>query len=58
MSMEPRVTELHCIMPMVNIGSVMTHGILSHERAAKLPHRSVAMQPVQERRDLSRCRAA
>lgn len=51
MSMEPRVTELHCIMPMVNIGSVMTHGILSHERAAKLPHRSVAMQPVQERRD-------
>ena len=49
--MEPRVTELHCIMPMVNIGSVMTYGILSYERAAKLSHRSVAMQPVQDRRD-------
>ncbi len=23
--MDPRVTELHCIMPMANIGSVMTH---------------------------------
>lgn len=49
--MDPRVTELHCIMPMANIGSVMMHGILSHELAAKLPHRSVALQPVQERRD-------
>lgn len=49
--MDPRVTELHCIMPMANIGSVMTHGILSYERAAKLPHHSVAMQPVQDRRD-------
>ena len=49
--MDPRVTELHCIMPMTNIGTVMTHGILSHERAAKLAHRSVALQPVQDRRD-------
>ena len=49
--MDPRVTELHCIMPIDNINSVMTHGILSHERAAKLPHRSVALQPVQDRRD-------
>jgi hypothetical protein len=30
---------------------VLQHGILSYERAARLPHRSVAMQPVQERRD-------
>jgi hypothetical protein len=46
-----RVTELHCIMPMANILSVMDHGILSYERAAKLPHRSVAMQPIQDKRD-------
>lgn len=38
-------------MPIANIESVMTHGILSHERAAKLEHRSVALQPVQDRRD-------
>lgn len=49
--MDPRVTELHCIMPMENIGSIMQHGILSYERAAALKHASVAMQPVQDRRD-------
>jgi len=48
---DPRVTEFHCIMPIANVGSVMTHGILSYERAAQLPHHSVAMQPVQDRRD-------
>lgn len=49
--MDPRVTELHCIMPMANIGSVITHGILSYERAARLVHHSVALQPVQDKRD-------
>jgi len=49
--LDPRVTELHCIMPIPNLGSVMAHGILSHERAAKLPHHSVALQPVQDKRD-------
>lgn len=49
--MDPRVTELHCIMPIANIASVLTHGILSYERAAGLAHDSVAMQPVQDRRD-------
>jgi len=49
--MDPRVTELHCIMPIANIGSVIARGILSYERAAKLAHHSVAMQPVQDRRD-------
>jgi len=48
---DPRVTELHCIMPIANLVSVMKHGILSHERVAKLPHHSVALQPVQDRRD-------
>lgn len=49
--MDPRVTEFHCIMPLSNIPSVMAHGILSYERASKLEHHSVAMQPVQDRRD-------
>lgn len=38
-------------MPLDNIPSVLGHGILSYEEAAKLKHRSVAMQPVQDRRD-------
>ena len=49
--MDQRVIELHCIMPLDNIPSVLEHGILSYERAAKLKHHSVAMQPVQDRRD-------
>jgi hypothetical protein len=48
---DPRVTELHCIMPMANVESVMERGILSYERAAKLQHHSVALQPVQDKRD-------
>ena len=49
--MDPRVTEFHCITPLENIPSVLERGILSHERAARLAHRSVAMDEVQERRD-------
>lgn len=49
--MDPRVTEIHCIMPMANITSVMEHGILSYERAAKIQHQSVALQPIQDKRD-------
>src|SRR5213083_1185939 len=52
--MDPRVIEFQCIMPLENIPSVLKHGILSNERVAKLSHRSVAMQEVQERRDLKR----
>jgi hypothetical protein len=52
--MDERVTELHCIMPISNLGSVLAHGILSYERAAQLDHASVAMQPVQDRRDQKR----
>jgi hypothetical protein len=48
---DPRVTELHCIMPLGNVVSVMAHGILSYERASKLSHHSVAMQPIQDKRD-------
>jgi hypothetical protein len=50
-SMDARVTEFHCIMPLENIPSVMEFGILSYERAAKLKHHSVAMHEVQDKRD-------
>ena len=52
--MDARVTELHCIMPIANLPSVVAHGILSYEGAARLQHMSVAMQPVQDRRDQKR----
>lgn len=38
-------------MPMGNIPSVVTNGILSYESSAKLAHASVAMAEVQQRRD-------
>jgi hypothetical protein len=50
--MSPRVKEFQCIMPLENIASVLKLGILSNERAAKLRHRSVAMEEVQEKREL------
>lgn len=49
--MPERVTELHSIMPITNIPSVLEYGILSHEEARKLPHRDVSMQEIQDRRD-------
>jgi hypothetical protein len=39
-------------MPLENIPSVLTLGILSNERAERISHRSVAMQEVQDRRDV------
>lgn len=50
--MDPRVTELHCIMPIGNVPSVLQHGLLSHEEAAKLKHHTVAMQAIQDLRDV------
>lgn len=41
-------------MPIANLASVLAHGILSYERTARLQHASVAMQPVQDRRDQRR----
>jgi hypothetical protein len=38
-------------MPIANIGSVVERGILSYEGAAKLKHHSVALQPVQDKRN-------
>lgn len=48
--MPHRVTELHSIMPIANIASVMTHGILSHQGAARLEHADVSLADVQDRR--------
>ena len=36
------VREFHFITPISNLGSILMHGILSHERVAELKHLSVA----------------
>lgn len=47
-----RITEFHNIMPISNIGSVLQHGLLSHQQATGLFHSDVSMTEVQDRRDL------
>jgi hypothetical protein len=42
--------ELHYITPIENVPSILKHGILSHQRAEGLKHRSVAMPEIQDRR--------
>ena len=42
--------ELHYIAPITNVPSILRRGILSHKRAARIGHESVAMQEIQERR--------
>lgn len=44
------ITELHYITPIANLASIMKLGILSHKRAAKVQHVSVAMEEIQEKR--------
>lgn len=44
------VTELHYMTPIDNLASIVEHGLLSHAHAAAVPHRSVAMVEVQDRR--------
>ncbi len=48
--MEHKIKELYSIMPIQNIPSIMTHGILSHKLATQLSHTDISMQEVQERR--------
>lgn len=48
--MPQRVKELHSIMPIDNLGSVRTLGILCHDEAIKLPHADVSMQEIQDKR--------
>lgn len=45
------LSEFQNITPLVNIPSILQHGILSHAQASKLPHHSVALQEVQDERD-------
>ncbi len=42
--------ELHYISPIVNITSILTHGILSHNKAKEMEHESCASQDIQDRR--------
>ena len=44
------ITELHYITPIENVPSILEYGILSNRKAARLPHTSVAMEEVQDRR--------
>ena len=44
------VKELYFITPIVNVPSIMEYGILSYNLSIKLPHCSVAMQEMQEKR--------
>lgn len=48
------LTELHYITAISNVPSILQHGLLSHERAAHVPHRSVAMDAIQARRSLKK----
>src|ERR1035438_6980712 len=41
------VKELHFITSIENLDSIVTRGILCHNRAARLTHTSVASEPVQ-----------
>ena len=42
------VTELHYITPIENLDSILRRGILSHNRAGRLGHHSVALESVQD----------
>jgi len=44
------LTELHYITPIANLPSILRLGILSHNRAKRIEHQSVAMNEIQDRR--------
>ena len=44
------IPELHYITPIANLSSIMQLGILSNKRVEKIPHVSIAMEEVQDRR--------
>lgn len=44
------VKELYFITPIANVVSIVQYGILSHNLSMKLPHSSVAMREIQDRR--------
>lgn len=44
------IRELHYIAPIETVPLILEHGILSHRRAERVPHTSIAMEEIQERR--------
>ena len=46
-----QIGELFLIAPVANVPSMLRYGILSNQRAARLTHRSVALQVIQQRRE-------
>jgi|SRR5271166_453361 len=42
-----QVPEFHFIAPIANVGSILQHGIVSHNRAARLAHLDISMQDIQ-----------
>lgn len=42
--------ELHYITPIANMESILKHGIVSHQKAERILHQSVAMNEIQEKR--------
>src|SRR5579859_4739488 len=44
------VRELHFITSIANLDSILRRGILSHDRAARIPHDSCADEGIQDRR--------
>jgi len=49
--MPHRIKEFHNIMPIQNIPSVISSGILSYERAADVSHGDCSMAEIQDKRD-------
>jgi ssDNA thymidine ADP-ribosyltransferase DarT-like protein len=49
-----QLRELHYITAVENVPSMLQLGLLSHDRAKRVPHRSVAMESIQERRLMKR----
>jgi len=44
------IVELHFITPIASLSSILEHGILSNRRAARFPHKDLAMKEIQARR--------
>jgi hypothetical protein len=42
--------ELGYIVPIASVPSILKHGILSHRRAERVEHQSIALQGVQDKR--------
>ena len=45
------ITELHNIMLIANMPSVLKHGVLSHNKVKGIQHESIAMPEIQDRRN-------